>query len=105
MGQSLFIAIPKIEETLKCNKYRTVSKMNDITKIFLRVVITRIRNKLRPEIPEEQYGFPPGRGTANAIFALRTLAENVMKVQKNLFLCFIDYEKAFDRDVDLEKSF
>ena len=49
----------------------------------------RVRNKINPEIAEEQCGFVEGKGTTNAIFILRTLIERA--------LCFIDYTKAFDR--------
>ena len=37
------------------------------------------------------------KGTRNAIFTLRVLAERAVEMQRDLFLCFIDYEKAFDR--------
>ena len=37
-----------------------------------------------------------GKGTSNAIFVLRMLGERGIEMQKDIFLCFIDYEKAFD---------
>ena len=37
-----------------------------------------------------------GKGTANTIFVLR-ISERSIEMQKDLYLCFIDYEKAFDR--------
>ena len=37
------------------------------------------------------------RGTRNAIFALRMLCEGAIEHQQNVFLCFIDYQKAFDK--------
>ena len=38
-----------------------------------------------------------GKGTTNAIFVLRMLAERAIEMQKDIYVCFIDYEKAFDR--------
>ena len=38
-----------------------------------------------------------GKGTRNAIYILRTLAERAIEMQRDIFLCFIDYSKAFDR--------
>ena len=38
-----------------------------------------------------------GKGTTNAIFILRTLIERALEIQKDVYLCFIDYTKAFDR--------
>ena len=37
------------------------------------------------------------KGTRNAIYILRTLAERAIEMQKDVYLCFIDYSKAFDR--------
>ena len=45
---------------------------------------------------EVQYGFMPDRGTRNAIFVLRRLAERSIEKQKDVYVCFIDYSKAFD---------
>ena len=49
------------------------------------------------EVAEEQYGCGVGKGTRNAIFVTRMLIEKQLEVRKDMFLCFIDYEKAFDR--------
>ena len=37
------------------------------------------------------------RGTRNAIFTLNMLLERSIEVQKYIYLCFIDYSKAFDK--------
>ena len=71
--------------------------MSHITKIILKIVLARVKPKLEREISEEQYGFMKDKGTTNAIFIMRNLCERGIEMQKNLFLCFIDYEKAFDR--------
>ena len=36
-------------------------------------------------------------GTRNAIFTLRMICERSIEMQKDLYLCFFDYTKAFDR--------
>jgi len=38
----------------------------------------------------------PDKGTRNAIFILRMLSERAIEMQKDIYVCFIDYEKAFD---------
>ena len=38
-----------------------------------------------------------GKGTANAVYMLRTLIERALEVQKDVYLRFIDCTKAFDR--------
>ncbi|GFO41170.1 endonuclease-reverse transcriptase [Plakobranchus ocellatus] len=71
--------------------------MSHITKILLKLIMQRIRNKIKSEIAEEQCGFVEDKGTSNAIYILRTLIERALEVQKDVYLCFIDYTKAFDR--------
>ncbi|GFS23991.1 endonuclease-reverse transcriptase [Elysia marginata] len=77
--------------------HRTISLMSHVTKILLRIVMLKVRNKIKPQIAEEQSGFIEGKGTANAIYNLRVLIERALEVKKDVYLCFIDYTKAFDR--------
>ncbi|GFN80048.1 endonuclease-reverse transcriptase [Plakobranchus ocellatus] len=81
----------------ECEVHRTISLMSHITKILLNIIMLRIRNKIKPEITEEQCGFVEDKGTSNAIYILRTLIERALEVQKDVYLCFINYTKAFDR--------
>ena len=97
MRRSTFIALPKKPATVECSQHRTISLMSIITKAILSVLLERVRNKLQSEIAEVQYGFGKGKGTRNAIFVLRMIAERQIEMRKDLYLCFIDYEKAFDR--------
>ena len=97
MKKSIFIAIPKKAGTTECNMHRTLSLMSHITKIILKVVLERIKHKTIPEIAEQQYGFMKEKGTRNAIFILRMIAERAIEMQKDVYVCFIDYTKAFDK--------
>ena len=97
MSRSIFIALPKKPGATYCELHRTISLMSHVTKMLLRIIMMRVRNKINPEIAEEQCGFVVGKGTTNAIFILRTLIERALEIQKDVYLCFIDYTKAFDR--------
>ena len=97
MHKSIFITIPKKPGAVECNLFRTISLMSQITKIILKVILNRIKGKLKLEIAEEQYGFMKGKGTRNAIFIMRMLTERAIEVQKEVHMCFIDYEKAFNK--------
>lgn len=46
---------------------------------------------------DEQFGFRKGRGTRDAMGCMRMLSERLLDVNRNLYVCFIDWEKAFDR--------
>ena len=70
--------------------------MSHVTKLVLNVIMNRIRGRTLSEISEVQYGFMPDRGTRNTIFALRRLVERMIEKQKDVYVYFIDYSKAFD---------
>ncbi|GFN94698.1 RNA-directed DNA polymerase from mobile element jockey-like [Plakobranchus ocellatus] len=97
LSKSIFIALPKKSGATECELHRTISLMSHITKLLLKIIMLRIRNKIKPEIAEEQCGFVGDKGTSNAIYILRTLIERALEVQKDVYLCFVDYAKAFDR--------
>jgi len=97
MIRSIFIALPKKPGTMECENHRTISLMSHCTKILLKVIMQRNKKKIHDEISEEQYGFMPDKGTRNAVFVLKNIAERAIEVQKDLYLAFIDYKKAFDR--------
>ena len=48
------------------------------------------------ELPNVQVGFRKGRGTRDQIANIRWIMEIAREFQKNIYLCFIDYAKAFD---------
>ena len=64
-------------------------------KIWERIIDRRLREETT--IEDEQFGFMPGRGTTDAIFAVRQLMEKHREKQKGLHMVFIDLEKAYDR--------
>ena len=94
LNKSIFITLPKVNGTIKCEKHRTISLMSHVTKLVLRIVINRIRGRTLDEIAPVQYGFMPDKGTGNAIFVLRRLVERSVEKQRVVYTCFIDY--AFD---------
>ena len=48
------------------------------------------------ELPDMQAGFIKGRGTRDQIANIHWIIEKAREFQKNIYLCFIDYVKAFD---------
>src|SRR5438552_17769286 len=95
--KSIFIALPKKPGATECELHRIISLMSVVLKLILRILMQRIRNKIRPEINKSQCGFMNDTGTRNAIFILRNICERSTEVNKNLYLCFIDFTKAFDK--------
>ncbi len=57
----------------------------------------RARGKAEHQISDSQFGFRKERGCTDAIFALRQISEKTIEYNPNLYLVFVDQEKAFDR--------
>ena len=48
-------------------------------------------------LAEDQFGFRRGKGTRDAIGMLRIITEQTLEIDEELCVCFIDWQKAFDR--------
>ena len=55
LNKYIFIALPKVNGTIKCEKHRTISLMSHVTKLMLLIIINRIRGRTLHEIAHEQY--------------------------------------------------
>ena len=56
----------------------------------------RLQQYVNHEIPDVQAGFRKGRGTRDQIANIRWIIKKPREFQKNIYICFIDYTKAFD---------
>lgn len=63
---------------------------------MLKIIQRRLQPYIERELPDVQAGFRKGRGTRDQIENLRWIMEKAREFQKEIFLCFIDYSKAFD---------
>jgi len=95
--KSIFIPLPKIAKAQDCSDFRTITLISHASKILLKLIKKRITPIVENHLSESQMGFRKGKGTRDAIFQLRMTCERSMEVNKNIYLCFIDYQKAFDR--------
>ena len=69
--------------------------MSHTIKVWERIIGARLRDRV--EISKQQYGFMPGKGTTDAVFALRMLMEKYKEGQRELHCVFVDLEKAYNR--------
>jgi len=93
---STFIPLPKKGVLKQCENYRTVALVSRANTILLRIIMERIRVKSETEIADEQAGFRQGRGTRDQITNLRVLIRNAREHQIPLYMCFVNFKKAFD---------
>jgi Reverse transcriptase (RNA-dependent DNA polymerase). len=91
------IALPNKNQAKKCSDHRTISLISHTGTIVVRILSKRLENKIEEVIEEDQYGFRKGKGTRDAIGLMRIISERVLDVKEEICLCFIDWQKAFDR--------
>jgi len=82
-------------DALECGSYRGIKLLEQVMKVLERVVEKRVRCKV--DIDDMQFGFRPGRGTTDAIFIVRQVQEKYLAKKRELWMAFVDLEKAFDR--------
>ena len=80
-----------------CDNHRGISLLSIAGKILARVLLNRLLKHLEQDhLPESQCRFRTGRGTIDMTFAARQLKEKSMKQRQDLYITFVDLNKAFD---------
>ena len=80
------------------DNYRGITVMPCLAKLFNSVLINRLQDFLdkNSTIDHCQIGFQPKARTVDHMFVLRTLIEKYTNNRSNLYVCFDDFQKAFD---------
>ena len=63
---------------------------------MLKIIHARLQQHLNRELSDVQAGFRKGRGTRDQIANICWIIKKAREFQKNIYLCFTDYAKAFD---------
>ena len=63
---------------------------------MLNTLQARLQHYVNRELPDVHAGFRKGRGTRDQIANIHCIIKKSRKFQKNTYLCFIEYAKAFD---------
>ena len=94
--KSEIVPIYKLKgDPLECGNFRGIKLLEHGMKIFEKIVERRLRKLIT--VNNMQFGFSPGKGTTDAVFIIQQLQEKHIEVHKDLFLTFVDLEKAHDR--------
>ena len=93
---SVFISIPKKRIARECSNYHTIALISYARKVMLKILQARLQQYMKHEFPDVQAGFRKGRGTRDQIANICWIIEKAREFQKNIYICFIDYTKAFD---------
>ena len=70
---------------------------------MLKILQARLQQDVNRELSDVKAGFRKGRGTRDQIANIHWIMEKAKEFQKNIYVCFTDYTKAFDY-VDHKKN-
>ena len=90
------VMIHKSGNTKEFTNYRTTHSRH-ASKVFIIILLKRMREKIEYELPDEQAGFRRSRSrpTTDMLVALQVLIEKTIEMDGQAFVVFIDYSKAF----------
>ena len=71
-------------------------KGEDYGLVMLKILQARLQQYVNCELSDVQVGSITGRGTRDQIANLCWIITKAREFQKNIYFCFIDYDKAFD---------
>ena len=90
--RSVIIPVPKKGSSKECANHQTVALIPHGHKVMLKILPARLQHYTNQELPGIQAGFRKGRGTRDQIANIHWITR---EFQKNIYLCFINYTKAF----------
>lgn len=96
---AIVVAIPKAnKDTSIPSNYRPISLLPTISKLFERIILTRIERHLETTriIPHEQFGFQKGHSTSHQIVRLVKEVRSNLQQGNSAGLILLDVEKAYD---------
>ena len=91
-----FHSIPKKGNAKEFSNYHTIALISHASKVILKILQARLQQYVNCELPDVQAGFRQDRGTRDQISNIHWIIKKAREFQKNIYLCFIDYAKAFD---------
>ena len=94
--RSVFIPMPKKGNIKECSNYYTIALISHASKVMFKILQARLQQYVNHELPAVQAWFRKGRGTRVQIANILWIIEKAREFQKYIYLCFIDYTKAFD---------
>src|SRR6478609_2863914 len=94
--KAIIVPIHKKKDKMDCNNYRGVSILCYCSKVYSNILLRRMRKRTDELLAEEQAGFRAQRNTTEQIFVLRQVVEKYTEMNKDLFVGYIDFRKAFD---------
>jgi hypothetical protein len=91
------IALKKKPHATKCSDHCTISLIAHTENTVANILRRWIERKIEDVLGEDQFGYRRGKGTRDAVGMLRIISERTLEIDEELSVCFIGWQKAFDR--------
>ena len=90
------VKLPKKGDLGNCNNWRGITLLVIASKVLTRVILARVKDSIDRKLRQNQAGFRPDRSCTDQTATLRIIVEQSVEWNSPLYLCFIDFMKAFD---------
>ena len=80
--RSVFIPIPKKDNTKECSHYHTIALISHASKVMLKILQAKLQQYVNHELPDVQVGFRKGRGNNSQIANIHCIIEKAREFQK-----------------------
>lgn len=95
-NKGLVITVPKKGDLSMCDNWRGITLLSIPAKVFCKIILDRLVKAVDPLLRREQAGFRSSRSCTDQINTLRIILEQASEWQREVYLTFVDFEKAFD---------
>ena len=97
--EGIICPIYKNGDKMDTNNYRGITLQNVTCKIYGDILNTRLMKwiEINHKLCEEQNGFRSNRSCEDHIYALNSIVNMSLAEGKQVYSCFADFSKAFDR--------
>jgi len=93
--QANIASIYKKGDPKKQENYRPISLLDSIYKIYASFIQTRLAEAMDKDILNTQFGFRQKRSTSTPVACIRRLLDRAEATKQQLYITFLDWEKAF----------
>ena len=81
----------------QCTNYKGISLLGLPGKVYAKCLEKKCREIVESKLEDGQRGFRPGRSTTDQFFTLKQIFKKSWEYVKDVFACFVDLGKAYDR--------
>lgn len=93
----IILPIFKKGDSRECSNYRGITLLSVVSKVYEHILEKRLRSVTEEQLEDAQSGFRKGRSVQDHIFSIKQMIEKNRIKNSEIYMAFLDIEKAFDR--------